>query len=93
MPSTIVVTSVSPPNSSLQALADGARARGMDFLVMGDTKSPAEFTLEGCEFYDVARQEETGFKDAKLCPTRLRTQEHRIFDLDRRASTGDPRDG
>ncbi len=70
MPSTIVVTSVSPPNSSLQALADGARARGMDFLVMGDTKSPAEFTLEGCEFYDVARQGETGFKYAKLCPTR-----------------------
>ena len=67
---TLVVTSISSPNQSLNALAEGARSRGLRFIVVGDTKSPANFNLDGCEFYDVARQEQTGFGFAKLCPTR-----------------------
>lgn len=66
----IVVTSISAPNVSLKALANGARTNGLDFLVMGDTKSPSSFKLEGCDFYDITRQERTGFSYAKLCPTR-----------------------
>ncbi|MFN2508705.1 MAG: STELLO glycosyltransferase family protein [Chthoniobacterales bacterium] len=66
----IVVTSISPPNASLQALAEGARLRGINFILAGDTKSPSDFQLEGCDFYDLARQEQTAFEYAKLCPTR-----------------------
>lgn len=67
---TIVVTSISAPNASLRALAQGARSHGASFTVIGDTKSPANFELDGCEFYDVARQRESGLRLAQLCPTR-----------------------
>ena len=73
---TIIVTSISPPNRSLTALAEGARERNWNFLVMGDTKSPGEFALDGCDFYDVARQEQSGFHYAKLCPTRSYTRKN-----------------
>ncbi|MGI8820636.1 MAG: STELLO glycosyltransferase family protein [Chthoniobacterales bacterium] len=65
----IVVTSISGPNESLQALAAGAESRGFQFIVVGDTTSPADFNLRGCDFYDLARQEESNFHYAKLCPT------------------------
>ena len=66
----LVVTSISGPNASLKALAQGAREREVHFVVVGDTKSPPQFELEGCDFYNIARQKEAGFSFAKLCPTR-----------------------
>ena len=53
----------------LRALADGARD-AFDFIVIGDLKSPSDFQLEGCDFYSVDRQRETGLRFAELCPTR-----------------------
>jgi hypothetical protein len=70
MTTALVLTSINPPNPVMTALRDGARDSGVRFLVMGDTKSPADFKLDGCEFLDVAAQEGTGFRFAKLCPTR-----------------------
>ena len=66
----VVVTSISPPNVSLKALAQGAREKRLHFIVVGDTKSPAEFELEGCDFYSVDRQLESSFRLARQCPTR-----------------------
>jgi hypothetical protein len=37
---------------------------------MGDVPSPADFSIDGCEFYSLERQKETGFKIAELLPTR-----------------------
>ena len=67
---TLIVTSISAPNRSLNALAEGVREHGLRFIVIGDTKSPSHFQLEGCDFYDVARQEQSGLQFAQLCPTR-----------------------
>ncbi len=75
-PISVVVTSISAPNQSLHALAKGAEAHGLNFIVMGDTKSPSDFHLAGCDFYDVARQERTGFGYAKLCPTKSYTRKN-----------------
>ncbi len=66
----VVVTSISGPNPSLKALAEGARVHRLNFIVVGDTKSPADFSLQGCDLYVVPRQEQTAFSYAKLCPTR-----------------------
>ncbi len=66
----LVVTSIAEPNAILQALADGSQKHGIDFILIGDTKSPAEFSLAGCDFYDVGRQLETGLSFAAKCPTR-----------------------
>jgi hypothetical protein len=69
-PTALVVTSINPPNRILRALADGAREAAMPFVLAGDTKSPAEFALDGCEFLSIDAQLASGFRFARLCPTR-----------------------
>lgn len=64
----VIVTSINSPTPILRALADGCRAAGFRFLVVGDTKSPPGFTLDGCDFLDIASQHRSGFALAKLCP-------------------------
>jgi hypothetical protein len=66
----LVVTSINPPTPILEALAAGARRAGITFIVAGDTKSPSDFALEGCDFLDVEAQRHTGFTLAAACPTR-----------------------
>lgn len=66
----LVVTSISAPNHVLGALAEGARAHRQRFVVIGDVPSPADFQLEGCDFYGLDAQYESGFRFARQCPTR-----------------------
>jgi len=66
----LVVTSISAPNPVLSALAEGSRRRGRQFVVIGDVPSPADFQIEGCDFYGLDAQYESGFHLARLCPTR-----------------------
>lgn len=56
-PTALVVTSISPPNDVLASLADGCRQHGVDFVVIGDVSSPVDFSLDGCDFWDIQRQE------------------------------------
>lgn len=66
----LVVTSIAAPNAVLASLARGAAAHGWDFFVIGDTKSPEHFALDGCEFLSVANQRELPLRFARECPTR-----------------------
>jgi len=66
----VVVTSIAGPNKALGDLALGCRERSYHFVVIGDQASPAEFHIEGCDFYSLDRQKQTGFKFALSCPTR-----------------------
>ena len=66
----VVVTSIAAPNAALRAIAAGARERNHSFYVIGDVSSPKEFALDGCEFFSLDRQAQTGFCTARLCPTR-----------------------
>jgi len=66
----VVLTSIAAPNDVMRRIAADCQDRGMKFYVIGDTKSPAEFSLEGCEFLSVDDQIATGSRFAKLCPTR-----------------------
>ena len=66
----VVVTSISAPNAVLRELAGQSKARGFSFYLMGDVPSPADFSLDGCEFYSLERQRATGFEIAELLPTR-----------------------
>jgi hypothetical protein len=66
----LVVTSIAKPNAVLRALAEGCRARGHRFIVVGDEPSPRDFRLEGCDFYGLEEQYDTGLRFARLCPTR-----------------------
>jgi hypothetical protein len=67
---TLVVTTISPPNKVLQKLAAGCQSHNWNFIVIGDTKSPKDFTLAGSEYYDVDAQIASGLEYAKICPTK-----------------------
>ena len=90
----VVVTSISAPNAALRELASQCKARGFAFYLIGDVPSPADFSLEGCEFYSLARQQATDLKIAALLPARhyarknigyllaLRTQSRMLLETD-----------
>jgi hypothetical protein len=69
-PASVVVTSISAPNSELREVAAQCKARGFSFYVIGDVPSPADFSIDGCEFFSLDRQSKTGLKTAELLPTR-----------------------
>jgi hypothetical protein len=66
----LVVTSIARPNAVLRSLAEGSERSGIRFLVIGDSKSPADFQLNGCEFHSLESQRRSGFRVARLCPER-----------------------
>ena len=84
----VVVTSISAPNPVLRELASQCKARGLTFYVIGDVPSPADFSLEGCEFYSLERQRSTGLKLAGLLPTRHYARKNIGYLLAMRAKSG-----
>ena len=72
----LVVTSISSPNPVMRALAEGCLKHGGRFIVIGDTKSPDVFELEGCDFFSVLRQRNLDFKYASICHERSYTRKN-----------------
>jgi hypothetical protein len=70
LPTSLVVASIGSPNEPLQKLADLAQKQSWHFYLIGDKASPENFTLEGCDFYDLERQGAAGFEFAQRCPVR-----------------------
>lgn len=66
----LVITSIFKPNAALQAFAAGCRQQGIVFLVVGDVQTPADFHVDGCDYYSVERQRATGLEFALACPER-----------------------
>lgn len=66
----VVVTSVATPTPAVRKISRECSARGHRFWVIGDVTSPNRFEAHGCEFLSVADQMDTGFRFARLCPTR-----------------------
>ena len=72
----LVVTSIAPPNENLERLARGCLENGFAFIVIGDEASPRNFSLDGCRFYGLEEQRDSGFKLASLLPTRHYTRKN-----------------
>lgn len=66
----LVITSISAPNAVLRAFAAGCSERGIDFILIGDRSSPADFQLNGCDFWGLDRQRGMHFDMAALLPER-----------------------
>ncbi len=66
----LIVTSISPPNRILTSLANGAREHAVPFILIGDVPSPDNFSLEGCDFYSLSRQAKLDFATSSLVPER-----------------------
>ena len=66
----IVVTSISKPNPVLRVLAEESLKRGYTFILAGDTKSPADFHIPGCEFLSIEQQRSLFPRFASILPER-----------------------
>ena len=66
----VVLTSIASPNDVMRKIAQDCARLDMPFFVIGDTKSPADFVLEGCRFLSYDAQRELAFETARICPTR-----------------------
>lgn len=66
----VTVTTIHPPNSMMQAFADGCRAHGFQFVVTGDEQTPDGYRVSGSDYYDLAAQRRLPFAFARVCPTR-----------------------
>jgi hypothetical protein len=64
----LVITTISPPNEVLKTYARQCAARNIAFIVVGDKRSPVDFSLEGCNFMDIDHQMNMGSALASLLP-------------------------
>jgi hypothetical protein len=66
---TLVITSIANQAHPVLGLyAREAKKKNIPFIVIGDTKSPEIFSLDGCDFFSVARQRTLDFNLASLLP-------------------------
>lgn len=70
MKKALVITSIAGPNAVLKKCAEGAIKNDFRFIVMGDVISPADFQLDGCDFYSIDAQEKLPYRLAKILPKR-----------------------
>lgn len=66
----IIVTTINHPTAAVKELAEGAKARDWRFTIIGDSKSPSDFAIDGGDYYDVEAQIASGFDFARIVPTR-----------------------
>ena len=67
----LIITSIADDrNSVLRTFADETYKNDVGYIVIGDTKSPEDFKLEGCDFYSLKRQESLPYSLAKILPLR-----------------------
>ncbi len=68
---TLIITSIAnDQHPVLNLFAKECNQRGVPFIVIGDTKSPSSFNLEGCDFWSVDKQLTLPFELAKITPTK-----------------------
>ncbi len=67
----LVITSIAGPNAPvLVTFSTECNKRNVPFIVIGDSKSPKNFHLEGCDYWSLERQETLEYKLASIIPTR-----------------------
>lgn len=67
----LIITSIADhKNPVLVQYAEETAKRNIPFILIGDTKSPNEFNLPGCNFYSIDRQKSLKFKLADILPTK-----------------------
>jgi hypothetical protein len=65
----LIITSIQAPNRVMRAYAEQCGQHGFDFIVIGDTKSPRDFRIDGCRFVAVDDPVHDDFAFARVCPT------------------------
>lgn len=65
----LVITSIASDTLPvLNSYAIECKKRSVKFIVIGDTKSPKDFNIDGCEYWSVDLQKDLPFELAKITP-------------------------
>jgi hypothetical protein len=71
MSKSLIITSIAnDQHPVLKQFAVECKTHNIPFIVIGDTKSPAQFNLEGCDFWSVDKQLSLDFELAKITPVK-----------------------
>ncbi len=71
MTKSLIITSIAnDQHPVLTRFSKECKKNNVPFIVIGDTKSPKEFNLNGCDFWSVDRQLTLPFELAKALPTK-----------------------
>ncbi|MBA3972026.1 MAG: DUF288 domain-containing protein [Bacteroidetes bacterium] len=67
----LIITSIAnDQHPILTQFVSECKKNDFDYIVIGDTKSPKEFHMDGCDFWSIERQQTLPFELAKITPTR-----------------------
>lgn len=64
----LVITTINRPGPIVRAMAKGAKGHKMDFLIIGDRKTPSDFSVSFGEYFDLEAQAAECGKFAQLLP-------------------------
>jgi hypothetical protein len=71
MKKSLIITSIAnDKHPVLKQFAEECKTNNTTFIVIGDTKSPKEFDLNGCDFWSVDKQLTLPYELAKALPTK-----------------------
>jgi hypothetical protein len=66
----VVITTINHPTHAVRSIQARSGELPSPFYVIGDSKSPPDFSLNGAHYFDLPAQYDTGFSFARLCPTK-----------------------
>jgi hypothetical protein len=64
----IVITTIQPPTTGVQAIATHSKVSGSPLIVIGDRKSPGAWECLGADYYSFERQADLPFATARHAP-------------------------
>lgn len=64
----LVITTISAPNKCLKLFANHCSKKSIDFIIVGDRKSPVDFSLKGADYLSISQQQNLDFALAKNAP-------------------------
>lgn len=64
----LIITSISKPNAVLEKFAKESKFNKIDFILIGDEKSPKDFHLNNCNYYSIEDQKSLSFELAEGVP-------------------------
>lgn len=68
MKRTLIITSIAKPNKILNKYSEECKKNNVEFIIIGDRKSPKDFMLKDCSFVDIEKQRKLPFKITKYLP-------------------------
>lgn len=64
----LIITTINRPNINIKSFSKGCKNSNWDFIVVGDKKTPKNFSLSYGDYFNTSKQKKLNFQFAKICP-------------------------